>query len=131
MKPTKLLASALLPALTLCATLAMPAKADGLASAVLSVPKRIIVVAVGSTVGFPIALVRCTKRELINRTKEAYELGGVPRPIGYITAGFFGVPSGLICGGIIGTADSIADSVKNSGGEPFNKASLSLDELVF
>jgi hypothetical protein len=88
-------------------------------------------IAVGTLIGAPIALARCTKRELVRQTKEAYTLGGVPKPLGYLTAGAFGIPSGILCGAWYGAADAVADSVANSGDEPLSKAVISLDKLVF
>ena len=91
-------------------------------------PKRLVFCVVGTAVGTPIAVVRCTKREIKRRTKEAYDLGGVPKPLGYLSAGLFGIPSGLFCGPIIGAGDAVADSLTN---DPFSKGSFSLEKLEF
>jgi hypothetical protein len=91
-------------------------------------PQSLASVAVGTLVGTPIALVRCTKRELVKQTKECYTLGGVPKPLGYVTAAFFGIPSGILCGAWYGVPDGLADACVNSD-EPFGKASFSLEEL--
>jgi hypothetical protein len=108
-----------------------PVRADGLKTSLSSLPKKIIVIGVGTTVGTPIALARCTKREVAKRTKECFDLGGVPKPLGYVTAGFFGIPSGIFFGAGCGAFDGVLDSVVNSGDEPLNKGSLSLDKLYF
>ena len=106
------------------------AHAESAGSFLRHLPQRTAGIVVGTLVGTPIALARCTKRELVAQTKLCYDLGGVPKPIGYITAGAFGIPSGIMCGAWYGAADGVADSVVNSK-EPFGKASLSLDKLTF
>jgi hypothetical protein len=118
-------------ALALCIGAGLPSQADGLKTSLGSIPKRILVVTVGATVGTPVALARCTKREVVKRTKECYSLGGVPKPLGYVTAGAFGIPSGIFFGAGVGAVDGVLDSVVNSGDEPLNKGSLSLDKLYF
>lgn len=114
-------------ALSLSASGSQPAKADGLSN----LPKKLFVATVGTAVGTPIAVVRCTHREVIKRTKEAYQLGNVPKPVGYVTAGMFGIPSGILFGLGVGAADGVVDGIKHSSDEPLNKGSVSLDELYF
>jgi cyanate permease len=104
--------------------------ADGQQSAP-SLPKRLFAFTLGTAIGTPIAIARCTHREIVKRTKEAYELGGMPKPIGYATAAFFGVPSGIAFGAGVGAADGVVDSWTNSEAEPVNKGSISLDKLYF
>lgn len=94
-------------------------------------PKSLLSFAAGTAIGTPIALVRCTKRELVKQTKEAYSLGGVSKPLGWITAGFFGLSSGVLFGVGLGISDGLADSWVNSGDAPFSGKSFSLDDLVF
>jgi len=110
---------------------ASPSSAKGALSGLAKLPKKLLVVTVGTAVGTPVALVRCTKREVVNKTKEAFDLGGVPKPLGYLTAGFFGIPSGILSGAATGALDGVLDSVANSSDEPFNKGSVSMDKLVF
>ena len=57
-----------------------PAQAGGVKSFVGHLSQRLLSFAVGTAVGIPIALARCTKRELVKQTKEAYSLGGVLKP---------------------------------------------------
>jgi hypothetical protein len=100
----------------------LPAWADGTKSFVVHLPQRLA----------PIALVRCTKRELVKQTKDAYQLGGVrPKQLGYVSAAFFGVPSGILSGAFCGLSDGLADSWINSKDAPFGKESFSLDKLEF
>ena len=100
-------------------------------SFVAHLPQRLASFAVGTAVGTPIALVRCTRRELARQTKEAYTLGGVPKPLGYVSAAVFGVPSGVLCGAWYGTADGVADSWVYSKDSLFSKDTFSLEKLVF
>ena len=120
---------AILLTLAICPTLLLPARADGLKSAIGKLPKRLFVITVGTAVGTPVALVRCTRREVVNKTKEAYDLGGVPKPLGYLSAGFFGIPSGILSGAVVGTADGVLDSVSNS--KDLDRSAISLEKLAF
>lgn len=97
-------------------------------SFVQNFPQRLASFAVGTAVGTPIAVTRCTQRELIKQTKEAYKLGGVPKPFGWVTAAFFGLPSGVVCGIWYGVSDGVADSWVGSK-KPFSKDAFSLDKL--
>jgi ABC-type nitrate/sulfonate/bicarbonate transport system permease component len=119
------------PLVVVALCLASPANADPVQSAIAQVPARAVGTVLGAAIGTPIALVRCTKRELVKQTKECFTLGGVPKPLGYVTAAAFGIPSGIICGAWYGAADGIADGVANSKDSPFNKGVFSLDKLSF
>jgi hypothetical protein len=94
-------------------------------------PKRLVAFTVGATFGTPLALIRCTKREVISQTKVAYTLGDAPKPLHYLTAVFFGVPSGVMYGAFWGTANGVADSWVNSDDTAFSKSSFSLEKLTF
>ena len=113
----------------LCA--APPSLADGAKSFIGNLPKRLVSFTVGTAVGTPIAVARCTHRELIKQTKEAYTLGGVPKPLGYVSAAFFGIPSGFLSGAWSGVTNGVSDSWVGSKDEPFGKESFSLDKLEF
>jgi hypothetical protein len=128
--PTRLLLLLLanLIALQTC----LPVRADGTKPFIESLPKRLASFTVGTAIGTPIALVRCTKREVVKQTKEAYKLGGVhPSQLGYLPAGFFGIPSGIIFGVFCGVTDGLADSWVNSKDAPFGKESFSLEKLEY
>jgi hypothetical protein len=118
-------------ALALALGVSLSARADNAKSYIEHIPQRIAGCAIGTLVGTPIALVRCTKRELVKQTKEAYTLGGMPKPLGYITSGFFGVPSGIMCGVWYGTFDGAIDGYVNSKDTMFNKGTFSLDKLEY
>ena len=93
-------------------------------------PARMASFVVGSAVGTPISFVRCMHRELIKQTKEAYTLGGMPPPLGWVTAGLFGIPSGVLCGVWYGSTDGVIDGWVGSK-EPFSKQAFSLDKLEY
>ncbi len=107
------------------------AKAESAKSFVVHLPQRIAAFTIGTAIGTPIALVRCTGRELVRQPKEAYKLGGVPKPLGYVSAAFFGIPSGFLCGAGYGVSDGVADSWLAAKDAPFSKASFSLDKLAY
>jgi hypothetical protein len=109
----------------------LPARGESAQSVVVHLPQRVLAFTIGAAVGTPVALVRCTRRELIKQTKEAFNLGGVPKPFGYITAGAFGIPSGVLYGAGYGTADGVADSLLNAKDAPYSKDSFSLEKLAF
>lgn len=109
-------------------TLAKTSSSGTAKSFVENLPGRLASFAVATAVGTPIALTRCTHRELIKQTKEAYTLGGMPKPMGWVTAALFGVPSGVLCGVWYGLSDGVADSWVGSE-QPFSKDSFSLDKL--
>ena len=110
----------------------LPAWADGTKSFVVHLPQRLAAFTAGTAIGTPIALVRCTKRELVKQTKDAYQLGGVrPKQLGYVSAAFFGIPSGILSGAFCGVSDGVADSWINSKDAPFGKESFSLDKLEY
>jgi hypothetical protein len=92
-------------------------------------PKKLLAFATGAVVGAPIALVRSTRKQLVYQTKEAYTLGGLYPPLGWATAGFFGVPSGILCGVGYGLGDAVVDSYVNANDAPFSKASFSLEKM--
>jgi hypothetical protein len=99
-------------------------------SPITHIPITLASFVVGTFVGTPIALVRCTHTELKKRTKEAYDLGGVrPKPLAYLSAGFFGIPSGLLSGVWSGALNGVSDSWRNSKDAPFSKDSFSLEKL--
>lgn len=131
MRLTKLSIALMLPAVMLGTSMFDAARADSAQSTAVALPKRLFSFTIGTAVGTPIAIARCTHREVIKRTKEAYQLGGCPKPIGYVTAGFFGIPSGIFFGAGVGAADGVVDSWTHSKDEPLNKSSLSLEELKF
>jgi hypothetical protein len=110
----------------------LPARADGAGKFIIHLPQRVASSVAGFAIGTPIALVRCTKRELIKETKEAYTLGGVrPKVLAYATAAFFGIPSGAMSGIWYGAIDGTADGWVYSKDKPFSKATFSLDKLAF
>jgi hypothetical protein len=110
----------------------LPARADGVGTFMAHLPQRLVGSAVGFAVGTPIALVRCTKRELIKETKEAYTLGAVrPKVLAYATAVFFGVPSGAMSGIWYGAINGTADGWAYSKDKPFTKGTFSLDKLEY
>jgi len=110
----------------------LPCWADGTKPFIERLPQRLASFTVGTAIGTPIALVRCTKREVIKQTKDAYKLGGVhPSQLGYLPAAFFGIPSGIFCGVCCGVSDGLADSWVNSKDAPFGKETFSLDKLEF
>ncbi len=99
-------------------------------SSAAHLPLRLVVFTAGAAIGFPIAWVRCTQKELVRQTKTAYQLGGVPKPLGYLSAGFFGIPSGILSGGWSGAFNGLADSWVGSKDGEFSKENISLDKLV-
>jgi ABC-type nitrate/sulfonate/bicarbonate transport system permease component len=117
------------------ATAGIPKSSQSLGQKSKSFPihlsQRLVSLAVGTAIGTPVALIRCTRREIARQTKEAYTLGGVPKPLGYVSAVFFGVPSGVLSAAWYGTADGIVDSWINSKDEPYSKSSFSLKKLAF
>lgn len=97
---------------------------------VTHIPITLASFVVGTAIGTPIAMVRCTHIELKKRTKEAKDLGGVrPKPLAYLSAGVFGIPSGILSGVWSGTFNGISDSWRNSKDAPFSKETFSLDTL--
>jgi hypothetical protein len=99
-------------------------------SFVAHLPVRLVSFAVGTAVGTPIAWVRCTHTEIVKRTKEAYNLGGVrPKPLAYLSAGCLGLPSGILSGAWSGAFNGVADSWVNSKDAPFSKDTFSLEKL--
>lgn len=99
-------------------------------SFVTHLPIRLVSFAVGTAVGTPIAWVRCTHTEIVKRTKEAYDLGGVrPKPLAYLSAGCLGIPSGILSGAWSGAFNGVADSWVNSKEAPFRKDTFSLEKL--
>lgn len=99
-------------------------------SFVTHVPLTMLSFVVGTAIGTPIALVRCTRIEVKKRTKEAYDLGGVrPKPLAYLSAGFFGIPSGILSGAWSGALNGVSDSLKNSKEVPFSRDCFSLEKL--
>jgi hypothetical protein len=92
-------------------------------------PKRILAFATGAVVGTPIAVVRSTHKQLVYQTKEAYRLGGLYPPFGWVTAGAFGIPSGVLCGVGYGLGDGVMDSLDNVKDAPFSRASFSMEKL--
>ncbi|MBU6454905.1 MAG: hypothetical protein KGS72_24260 [Cyanobacteria bacterium REEB67] len=110
----------------------LPAQAEGAGKFIVHLPQKLVGSVAGFVVGTPIAMVRCTKRELIKETKEAHTLGGVrPKVLSYATSAFFGIPSGAMSGVWYGVIDGTADGWVNSGDKPFSKATFSLDKLTF
>jgi hypothetical protein len=113
-------------------SISLPARADGTKSFIGHLPQRLAAFTAGTAIGTPIAVVRCTKRELVKQTKDAYKLGGVrPKALGYVSAAFFGIPSGLLSGAVCGVSDGVADSWASSKDEPFGRKSFSLDKLEY
>ena len=108
-----------------------PAKAENTKSFLVHFPQRLVSFTVGTAIGTPIAVIRCTGRELVRQPQEALKLGGVPKPLGYLSAAFFGIPSGLLCGAGYGVSDGFADSWLAAKDAPFSKASFSLDKLAY
>jgi hypothetical protein len=99
-------------------------------SPITHIPITLASFVVCTFVGTPIAWVRCTHTEIKKRTKEAYDLGGVrPKPLAYLSAGFFGIPSGLVSGIWSGALNGVSDSWRNSKDAPFSKDSFSLEKL--
>lgn len=122
----------LLVIVVLSTCFALPVNAESAKSFAGNLPQRIASFAAGAAIGTPIALVRCTKREVVKQTKVAFNLGGVrPKPLGYFSAAFFGIPSGIMSGAICGLSDGVLDSVRGAKDEPFGKESFSLDKLTF
>lgn len=126
-----LIAFLLLFAFTLDLSAGLSVRAESTKSFVTHLPRRLAAFTVGTAVGTPVAIARCTHREVIKQTKVAFDLGDMPKPFGYVTAGFFGIPSGILFGVGCGSADGLADSWINAKDAPYSKDSFSLAKLKF
>ncbi len=102
----------------------------GVKSLIVHLPQSLASIVVGAAVGMPVALFRCTHRDFVRAINDASTIGGVPKPLGNITAALFGIPSGFLSSGWDTVINGMGDSIANAD-KPFSKDCFSLGKMLF
>ena len=86
----------LLSAILIASNAQLPARADGAKSFVAHIPQRIAAFTVGTLAGtIPLPWFAARGGNWSNKQRRPYELRRGTKPIGYLTAGVFGIPQGI------------------------------------